>query len=257
MPAETPRLQSLRAPASHELVVDQIRRAIGTGRYLPGERLPAERELARQLGVSRTTVREALKILQDEGLIEIRRGRSGGPTVVSHKMLAADARKLVRARLVEIEEVFDFRVAVEGACAKLAAERRTDAEVEQLRERMYRLDAFVDVAGYTESETAPPSRFFALDVDYHRAIAKAARSAMLLAAVDDGRAAMFLPVGAVFTKLHPTANQHHGEIFEAIAAREPVAAEAAMVAHIEGTRQALRDFAQSAVRGRADHSTSR
>ena len=73
MPAETPRLQSLRAPASHELVVDQIRRAIGTGRYLPGERLPAERELARQLGVSRTTVREALKILQDEGLIEIRR----------------------------------------------------------------------------------------------------------------------------------------------------------------------------------------
>ena len=243
MPAERPGLPSLRAPASHELVVEQIRRAIGTGRYLPGERLPAERELAGQLGVSRTTVREALRVLQGDGLIEIRRGRSGGPVVLGP---SGDPRRLVRARLQEIEEIFDFRAAVEGACARLAAQRRTQADVDALRLRLDRLVAYVEMAGYAENEAAPPSRFLALDVDYHRAIARAARNAMLAAAVEDARAAMFLPVGAVFTKLHPTANEHHDAILAAILSGDADGAEAAMRAHVEGTRSTLRDFAAGA-----------
>ncbi len=255
-------MQTLRAPTSHELVVDQIRRAIGTGRYLPGERLPAERELASQLGVSRTTVREALRILQLDGLIEVRRGRGGGPIVVHPDVLAGDARKRVRERLEEIERIIDFRIAVEGACARFAATRRTDKDLDALREPLYRMAAFVEIAGYAESDTMPPSRFFAADSEFHRLIARATRNDMLLEAVEDGRAAMFLPVGAIFTKLHPTANEHHDEIFDAILQRDAARAEAAMVDHIEGTRGALREFAEGPVRSRRrarakDQSTSK
>ncbi len=262
MSSQRTSLQTLRAPTSHELVVDQIRRAIGTGRYLPGERLPAERELASQLGVSRTTVREALRVLQDDGLIEIRRGRGGGPIVVQPDVLAEDARARVRERLDEIERIIDYRIAVESACARLAATRRTDADLDALREALFRMAAFVEIAGYAESDTMPPSRFFAADSEFHRLIARATGNDMLLDSVEDGRAAMFLPVGAIFTKLHPSANEHHDEIFDAILQQDAVRAERAMVAHIEGTRGALREFAQGPVRSRRrsrskDQSTSR
>ena len=245
MSTASPRLQSVRAPASHELALDQIRRAIVTGRFLPGERLPAERELAGQLGVSRTTVRAALRVLQAEGLIEIRRGRSGGPVVARTDVAPAVARRAVRARLEQIEEVFDFRIAVEGACARLAAARRSQADVDPLRQCMDRMDAYVEVAGYAESEVAPPSRFLAMDAEFHRLVAGAARNAMLAAAVEDARAEMFQPIGSLFRTLHPTANAHHDEILEAIVARDGARAEAAMIAHIEGTRATVREFAGS------------
>jgi DNA-binding GntR family transcriptional regulator len=110
--------------------------------------------------------------------------------------------------------------------------------------------AFVEIAGYAESETMPPSRFFAADSEFHRLIARATGNDMLQDAVEDGRAAMFLPVGAIFTKLHPSANEHHDEIFDAILHQDPARAEAAMVEHIEGTRGALREFAEGPARSR-------
>ena len=110
--------------------------------------------------------------------------------------------------------------------------------------------AYVEIAGYAESDTMPPSRFFAADSEFHRHIAIAARNDMLLESVEDGRAAMFLPVGAIFTKLHPSANEHHDEIFDAILQGDAARAETTMVAHIEGTRGALREFAEGPVRSR-------
>ena len=250
MATQRSRLQTVHTPTSHELAVDQIRRAIGTGRFLPGDRLPAERELAGQLGVSRTTVRAALRVLQDEGLIETRRGRSGGPVVVRTDVPPAEARRAVRARLEQIEEVFDFRIAVEAACARLAAARRSQGDVDALRECLYRMDAYVEVAGYVESEVAPPSRFLAMDAEFHGRVAGAARNAMLAAAVEDARAAMFMPIGSLFRTLHPTANAHHDAIFEAIVAGDGARAEAAMVAHIEGTRETVREVAGATGRAR-------
>src|SRR4029079_3166877 len=63
---------------AYELVLEQLRRSIQLGHFLPGDKLPPERDLARQLGVSRTTVREAVRVLEGEGAVEIRRGSAGG-----------------------------------------------------------------------------------------------------------------------------------------------------------------------------------
>jgi DNA-binding FadR family transcriptional regulator len=234
-------MATIRAPASYELVVDQIRRAIQIGRFLAGERLPSERELADQLGVSRTTVREAMRVLQGEGLIETRRGRSGGAVVTAPESTPAERRQIVRQRLAELENVFDYRLAIEPAAAGLAAQRRTRADIARLQETILALRA---AAAGPDPDLAPVSRFFAIDADFHHQIALAARNPLLVQAVSDARAAMFLPVGGVFTALHPNANSGHEEIFDAIKLADAEAARRAMTDHIELTRQALRDMAR-------------
>lgn len=238
-------MEAIRTPASYELVVEQIRRTIRTGRFVAGQKLPPERELARQLGVSRTTVREALRVLQGEGLVETRRGRSGGPVVLGGQLSRAAMRKMVRSRLAEIDDIYDFRTVIESATAGLAAERRTERDVAQLRDALA-LMAELCEADRRGDEHAEVSRFIAVDDSFHAAIAKAARNPLLRKSVEEARAGMFLPVGAIFTRLHPTANEYHEEIVDAIARKDAEAAAAAMTAHIEGTRGALRDFASGA-----------
>src|SRR4051794_37505240 len=163
-------MAAIRTPASYELVVDQIRRAIQIGRFLPGEKLPTERELAGQLGVSRTTVREAMRVLQGEGLIETRRGRAGGAVVIAAEGSPAERRRLLRRRLAELENVFDYRLAVEPAAARLAAQRRTKTDLARLGEAMDTLSALAAGAS-DDSQVSPPSRFFATDAEFHHRIA--------------------------------------------------------------------------------------
>lgn len=234
-------MATIRAPASYELVLDQIRRAIQLGRFLAGEKLPSERELADQLGVSRTTVREAMRVLQGEGLIETRRGRSGGAIVIAPETTPAERRRVVRRRLAELENVFDYRLAVEPAAAKLAGERRTKADIAALQEIVVVLRT---IAATPEENLSPVSRFVATDAEFHDRIAQVTRNPLLVQAVNDARAAMFLPVGGVFSALHPDANQGHEEIFAAIAIGDGAGAHRAMTDHIELTRQALRDMAR-------------
>lgn len=81
MTAAKPALVPVRQIPAHELVVDQMRRALELGQFRPGDRLPTERELSEMLDVSRTTVRTAVAVLEREGLIAVRRGRGGGFTV--------------------------------------------------------------------------------------------------------------------------------------------------------------------------------
>jgi DNA-binding FadR family transcriptional regulator len=235
-------MATIRAPASYELVVDQIRRAIQIGRFLAGEKLPSERELADQLGVSRTTVREAMRVLQGEGMIETRRGRSGGAIVTAPESTPAERRRVVRQRLAELENVFDYRLAIEPAAARLAAERRTKVDISRLHETLTTLRA---VAAAANGEgVSPVSRFFATDAEFHDRIAQAARNPLLVQAVSDARAAMFLPVGGVFTALHPDANRGHEEIYATIESGDADGAQRAMTEHIELTRQALREMAR-------------
>jgi GntR family transcriptional regulator, transcriptional repressor for pyruvate dehydrogenase complex len=236
-PQETS-LGTVRTPASYEIVLEQIRRAIQLGRYGPGDRLPVERELAQQLGVSRTTVREAIRVLEGEGLVKTRRGRNGGLIVIGQYQSPAESRRLLRARLTEIEHVFDFRVAVEAATARIAAERRKERDLARLRGP---LNTMAELAAGDRSKVTY-SQFLAVDADFHLGIAGVTGNPFMRKAVEDSRAAMFLPIGALFTELHPSANEFHEEIFAGIEARDTARAERAMIAHIEGTREAVRGF---------------
>lgn len=142
-------LQPVHTSSAVDEVTDRLVTAVALGAFLPGERLPVERELTRLLQVSRSTVREALARLRAAGLVEIRRGRSGGAYVRSRwsGASARAVRRTLEPRLSELELLFDLRSRVEEMVARAAAERRTPDDVDRLRAE---LRAFTSAAEPTD-----------------------------------------------------------------------------------------------------------
>lgn len=152
-------------------VVDRIITAIAVRDFTPGQRLPAQRELAVLLGVSRPTLRAALAELADAGYVETRRGRTGGTWVRAgdgERTSAAVARTLLPA-WGELEESFDLRRLVEATIARTAAERHDADDDEQLRRC---LAAYERAGGEDEASRTT-------DADLHRAVCAAAHNSQL------------------------------------------------------------------------------
>ena len=108
-------------------VVDRLITAVALGVYVPAQQLPTEREIAAMLGVSRTSVREALKRLTETGYLEVRRGRNGGYFVLADwgPSSAEHVRRLLVPHWDEFEKLFDARTLIEPLIARTAAERCT------------------------------------------------------------------------------------------------------------------------------------
>jgi GntR family transcriptional regulator, transcriptional repressor for pyruvate dehydrogenase complex len=210
------------------LVVDQLRRAIHSGAFVPGDKFPPERELSKQLGVSRASVREAIRVLEGEGYVETRRGASGGIIVLDRAQTEDRLAEVIRAKLPEIEQAIDFRLAVECSAARLAAVRRTDDDLASLRA------AFSTMASSRETR-----RFRAADSAFHQGIARAARNEWMERSIADARAFLWMTVDEVAENVFRTAQVHHGQILKAIESGDPQAAERHVAAHIELTRTDL------------------
>ena len=134
-----PPLPLRRVRKSYEQVADQLRSLIVTGRLPQGGRLPPETQLARELGVSRATVREALRLLAAQGLVRTAKGQTGGSYVtlptVDHisESLSSNITLLADARDLTLEELIEVRELLEVPAARLAARRRREGDVERLR----------------------------------------------------------------------------------------------------------------------------
>jgi len=116
-------------------VVEQIQETILAGKLMPGEMLPSERELKAMLQVSRGTLREALRVLEQKGLIEIKLGVGGGAVVqdISYDQINESLALLIRYQKVSLQHLTEFRVGVEGRVSALAAERATPADIIHLK----------------------------------------------------------------------------------------------------------------------------
>lgn len=127
-----------RMDSKADAVVDRLLTAIDVGEYLPGSKLPAERDLAAVLGVSRSTVREAIGRLAEEGLVSTRRGRGGGSFVTGRTGRAAHEAtgRTLDHRWHEIVELVDTASRLQETVVRAAAERRTSADVVELEERL-------------------------------------------------------------------------------------------------------------------------
>lgn len=143
-----------------EAVTRRLVDAIALGLLADAEQLPTEAELANQLGVSTVTVREALVSLRQQGLVETRRGRSGGSFVCAPKDGAGASwkRRLSTVTLSDLRDVGDHYIAIAGAAAKLAAERATQEDVDRLRL------ATEDIRAAVGPEAARAERLFHLEV---------------------------------------------------------------------------------------------
>jgi DNA-binding FadR family transcriptional regulator len=116
-------------------VVDQIQEAIFDGRLKTGQILPAERELKTMFNISRGTLREALRVLEQKGLIEIRLGVGGGSVVkaVDTEQISESLGLLIRSQKVSLSHLAEFRQDVEGIVAAHAAERHTLEDIQRLK----------------------------------------------------------------------------------------------------------------------------
>ncbi|MEE9300289.1 MAG: FadR/GntR family transcriptional regulator [Alphaproteobacteria bacterium] len=227
------------ASAAYELVAEHIRRAIQLSRFVPGDKLPPERELARQLNVSRATLREAIRMLSAEGLVEIRRGATGGVIVCAQELDNERLRELALKREDEIQNILSYRMANETAAARLAAMRRSEEDLKELYALLQRLNALTATREDLFNQDNV-TRFMAADSSFHIALARASDNPYFVKAVEEIRAALFLPLGKVFVRLEATANDHHEAIYTAIERQDPEAAAAAMTAHIELSSQEMR-----------------
>ncbi len=233
-------LDPINYTATYERVVEQIRRVIYLGRYLPGDKLPPERELAQQLGVSRTTVREAIRMLEGENLIRVKRGATGGIIVTAQDAASgADRLSLTAEQKQALRDIFEYRFAIECHAVRLAAERLTDEDIAKLTTAADEMDALV---GGGRTDQISVAEYNSSDTRFHIGIAEASRNPYFIRAVEEIRAAMFLPVGSIFEQLSERANEHHRPILAAIINRDSDRAEAMMREHILDALRGLQRF---------------
>lgn len=126
---------AVRVPKTAELVAKQIRNAIIRGELSDGDTLPAESHLISEFEVSRPTIREAVRILESEGLVTVARGARGGARINSpnYGMIARAAGITLQSQGVTIGDLYEMRVLMEPPAARLVAERNSAAAVPVLR----------------------------------------------------------------------------------------------------------------------------
>jgi len=151
-------------------VVEQIQEAILQGRLAPGSKLPAERELTEIFKASRGTLREALRVLEQKGLISIKTGVKGGAVVnrpTTHQ-ISESLDLLIRYQKVSLQDLAEFREGVEGMVAALAAKRATEEDIRHLRGLLKEADAYL-------KQGAPGwDAFIRVDNQIHMTLAKMA-----------------------------------------------------------------------------------
>lgn len=169
-------------PRTSEMIVDQIREVLRQGKLKTGDRLPNERELCETFGVSRVTVREALRVLEASGLVEIRVGGRGGAFVSepSAERVSAELADLIQLSQLTAVDVTEARMVIELGLVPLAVARATDDDIADLL-AMCRAQATALASGdYTAS----------LSASFHQRVAECTHNAALLTLVRSFRGPM-------------------------------------------------------------------
>lgn len=225
--------------SAYDVAVQRLAQAIKLGALEVGSRLPAERELVVSLGISRTTLREAIRTLQEQGYVTSTRGRTGGTFVASRKLrkpTRAELRRTARELGDALPNLIDLREAAEPTAAELAARRATDEDLSILRWLV------------RQSKAAHTLELRQTDSILHIAIARSARSDLLLDLVLEVQIRLhdllaFLPI---VPDLSPAAHEstiEHGDIVGAIERRDPETARRLMSEHIKTTHDLIRSVA--------------
>lgn len=220
----------VRTSRLYEQIVQQIEESVLNGSLKPGDQLPAERDLAQRLGVSRTAVREAVKTLREKGLVEAYSGRGTFITDATSQAARQSFDLMVKIGQQEgSPHLAELRLILEPGIAALATARVQDEDLAAMREAVAVMDGAQN----------DPEAFIEADLDFHLALAEAAANPLILSLIDsivgllrEQRIKIFNREGG------PQRGQfHHKRILEAVERRDPEMARNAMGAHLEQVRQ--------------------
>ena len=229
-------LEPLKLRSGGEHVADRLVTAIALGEFVPGQRLPSERELAATLGVSRTTVREALQRLAALGYVDVRRGRTGGAYVLQG--MGPEANEMIRRTLLPewstLERVLDFRQLVEPLIARTAADRIAAEDVGPIR---VALEGYLAAGGDREASRAA-------DEAVHEAIAAATGNPYLASLSAQIRRQISLGFGAepYSAEIRARAVKDHTALAEAVIGRRPGVAARVAERHFRLTETVMRQL---------------
>lgn len=198
---------------------------ISRGELKPGDHLPSERELCKDFGASRSSLREALRCLSIVGVLDARVGEGTSVANDGEKFL----RKIIEWRLIteqhDIENLLVVRIALEGVSAANTARLATAEQMEKLRRIIKKMQASID------DERA----YATLDLEFHLTLAEASGNTLVSNLIELVRSQLVKALHKVLVVPHalPLAQKEHRAIFEAIERHDPEAARAAMQAHLE------------------------
>lgn len=217
-----------------EVIVEQIRLLIRQGELSAGDRLPSERELCERFGVSRVTVREALRVLEANGLVEIRVGARGGAfvTTPSSRLVGEGIADLITLATLSAVEVTETRMVLELGIMPLVCERATQEDLDALYEICDRSSAALEGDDYP----------LGLSAEWHARYAEAAHNRAITMLVESlhGPLIMSLERARLAAPLHGRLGvQEHRALVDAIASRDATRATALMATHLDRTAQRL------------------
>ncbi|MGH2985978.1 MAG: FadR/GntR family transcriptional regulator [Solirubrobacterales bacterium] len=204
-------------------VVEQVREAIETGALAAGEKLPSEPELAVMFGISRSVLREALKVLELSGYLEVRRGFGGGTFVCPPhpEEFAAVRPPAIPAVSITSEQLVSVRLAIEPFSARLAAEQAAPGM------------SAPELASW-EVDESRPARLLAAAVDFHIDLARVADNPIFVAVLESLRPALYWAMRNLVDDLawRRAVSSQHEEIAEVVAAGDPDRAASLMREHV-------------------------
>jgi GntR family transcriptional repressor for pyruvate dehydrogenase complex len=218
-----PRFEPVRTVRAYERIVEQIEEAIESGTLTPGQRLPSERDLMAQFSVSRSTVREALRVLQARGLVQSRPGDPNGAEVLPFSPAALHKSMTTLARVDELSlgELVQFRMVLDSAANMLAARLRTEEQLADMDAAIARMRKAAEIS-YDE--------FSAADVAFHDAVARASRNKLIQICTDVVRS---IVVDLIAKKIASADDRvalmrrsirHHEDVLDAVRAGDGVLA---------------------------------
>ncbi len=233
-------LEPLQLRNAAEQIADRLVTAIALGVYVTGQRLPVERDLADMLGVSRSTIREALQRLSASGYVQVRRGRNGGAYVLSGWQ--PQSAEMIRRTLVPLwstlEVVLDFRQLVERLIAAAAAERHSPDDAAAIEDALLEYQAAGD---HREASRAA-------DEKLHRVIAQATHNPYLVVLSEQLRTEVSFGLGAepYSASVRRQALRQHDSLAQAVLTGRATRAGTLAAEHFSLTESALRDLVKRA-----------
>jgi DNA-binding FadR family transcriptional regulator len=226
----------LQVPKSSDVLADDLRERILRGDFPEDTALPPERELVKQTRMSRATVREALRILEVQGLVRVKTGRAGGAYVYrpGRDAMADSVHLLIRARQIRIPALLETREAIEPFCAQLAARHRTDEDLGRL-----------EAANEAMAADGTLAEFLQANVDWHVAVAAAGHNELLtgfMLALSRSIYASTDNQGFVDDDVRRTTLKAHRAVTKAIQAKDPDAAARRMSRHVHSYAEAIMEI---------------
>lgn len=236
-------------PRLTDQAVAHISGLIVSGTWPPGTMLPPEGELAQQLGVSRTVIRECVRVLASRGMLDVRQGRGTSVTPPAAWNVSEPLALLVRADRSELLRWLEVRTILEVESAALAAERLTDEDRAGLRVALQRL----------ETEPSDPDDYLDADVNFHLAIAQATQNPALLRLLRPVVQPLreHLQEAALLTQARLHAAHEHHAIATAILDGDAPAARQAMAGHLRRVAEEISQIGQGSAVIPADRPTER